>query len=102
MISIANALDVSADDLLTDNLKRLGFKVYSTNVNFILFRTEIPLDKILLLEEILIRNCSNFTNLSYGYYRTAVRTHRENLILINAIERVVNNGKVHYDTGNDV
>ncbi len=75
---------------LSENLKSFGFKVYPSDVNFILFHTNIPLDEMLLREMILIRNCENFSGLSRGYYRIAVRSHEENTALISAIRRCVN------------
>jgi len=74
---------------LTDNLKRLGIKVYDSETNFILFYSEVPLDRLLLNKGILIRNCENFRGLDCHYFRIAVRTHEENKILINALEDIL-------------
>lgn len=77
---------------LTEKLTDLGFKVYSSYANFILFRCNIPLDKILINEGISIRNCNNYHGLDERYFRIAVRTHAENEILTNSIERVIKSG----------
>ena len=37
---------------------------------------------------ILIRNCSNFANLSPYYFRIAVKSHDQNLRLIEALKQV--------------
>lgn len=78
-------------EYLTEKLKKFGFKVYPSETNFILFRCRLPLDKLLLNEQIAIRNCNNYIGLEQGYFRIAVRTHTENEILINAIERIIKN-----------
>lgn len=62
-------------------------KVYvpASDANFILFRTEegAPDLKALLLERgVLIRACGNYEGLDARYYRICVRTHAENLELI--------------------
>lgn len=77
-------------EYLSEKLRRLGLKVYSSEANFILFYTDLPLDEMLLRQNILIRNCENFSGLSRGYYRIAVRTHDENSALVSAIERCLN------------
>lgn len=77
---------------LTRELSRLGFRVFPSEVNFILFRCDLPLDRELLMEGIAIRSCENFVGLGPGYFRIAVRTREENEILINAIERMCKNG----------
>jgi len=75
---------------LTENLKRLGMKVYESEANFILFYSNIFLDMLLVRKKILIRNCENFDGLNNNFFRIAVRTHHENVILIKALEEIVN------------
>lgn len=56
-----------------------------SDANFILFRAEegVPDLKALLLERgVLIRACGNYEGLDARYYRICVRTHAENLELI--------------------
>lgn len=77
-------------EFLMAELKKIGFKVYSSEANFILFRCGIPLDEMLLKEKIAIRNCSNYKSLGEGYYRIAVRNHEENTMLISAVRRCIN------------
>ena len=79
-------------EFLTSNLKRLNFKVYPSEANFIFFRTDFPIDEMLLKEKIAVRSCGNYVNLDDSYFRIAVRTHKENEILISALERILNNG----------
>lgn len=70
-------------------LTGLGMKVYPSEANFLLFRCDRPLDRLLLKEGIAIRSCENYEGLEYGFFRIAVRIHDENEILIRAIERVL-------------
>ncbi|MBP1550485.1 MAG: aminotransferase class I/II-fold pyridoxal phosphate-dependent enzyme [Oscillospiraceae bacterium] len=77
-------------EFLITKLQEFGFKVYNSEANFILFRCDVPLDKMLLKEKIAIRNCSNYDGLSDGYFRIAVRNHEENCMLISAVRRCFN------------
>lgn len=79
-------------EFLGEKLRNFGFKVFEAKANFILFRCSLPLDDLLMKKGIAIRRCDNFRGLETGYFRIAVRTHEENLILVNAIEEVVKNG----------
>ena len=77
-------------EFLTDKLYSFGFKVYPSEANFIFFYTNLPLDEMLLRQKILIRNCDNFSGLTDGFFRIAVRSHEENSTLVKAIERCLN------------
>ena len=70
---------------LSDGLKKLGFKVYKSDADFILFYSKLPLYDILLDRGILIRDCSNYVGLSAGYFRVAVKTYDENVRLLKVI-----------------
>ncbi len=74
---------------LMEKLTEMGLMVYPSRANFLLFRCELPLDKLLLKKGILIRNCSNFSGIEKDHYRIAVRTHKENIMLLEAIERIL-------------
>lgn len=65
-------------EFLSNELKKLGFKVFNSDVNFILFKGNRGLESKLLKKEILIRNCGNFKGLDESFYRMAVKTHSEN------------------------
>lgn len=71
--------------LMSDGLKKLGFKVYKSDADFILFYSKLPLYDILLHKGILIRDCSNYVGLSQGYFRVAVKTYDENVRLLKVI-----------------
>ena len=70
---------------LTEELQKLGFKVCSTEANYILFKAEAGLDVRLRQHGIAIRNCSNFEGLEDGWFRIAVKQHEENVKLIETI-----------------
>ena len=72
---------------LTEELSSLGFKVYPSEANYILFKSKYNdlLDR-LLKYNILIRDCSDFMGLGEGYYRVAIKLHNENEGLIIALE----------------
>ncbi|EKQ53406.1 MULTISPECIES: threonine-phosphate decarboxylase CobD [unclassified Clostridium] len=65
-------------------------KVFEPSVNFILLKTLINIDlkNELLKDNILIRSCSNYEGLNNNYYRIAVRTHKENCIIIKNIRNI--------------
>lgn len=76
---------------LSEELKNMGFKVFPSETNFILFKSDIKDFKDKMeLEGFLIRDCSNYTSLENGgYYRIAVKNHNENVLLIKAIQKIV-------------
>ena len=63
----------------------MEIKVYPGEADFLLLKTEHPLYEKLLRAKILIRDCGNYRGLSKGYYRIAVKTHKENEKLIATI-----------------
>lgn len=79
-------------EYLIRELKKLGFKVFTSEANFIFFKSQTDIEKPLLERKIAVRNCENYVGLSRGFYRIAVRKHEENQLLINTIERILQNG----------
>ena len=70
---------------LAQGLEKLGFQVFPSHTNFILFYTEQKLYEKLLERGILIRDCKNFRGLKEGYYRVAVKTRKENERLLKVL-----------------
>lgn len=70
---------------LQEQLEQLGLTVYPSQANFLLWKGREGLSEILRREGVAIRDCSNFVGLGPGYYRTAVRTHEENTVLIECL-----------------
>lgn len=77
---------------LAKKLEELGFTVYPSQANYLLFRSsdEDPYDykQVCLKHGILIRACENFEDLNQHYYRVAVRKRRENESLLNTLKAV--------------
>ncbi len=74
-------------EFLSDGLKDLKLKVFNSDANYILFKSENKtLKENLLLYNILIRDCSDYAGLEKGYYRIAVKQHNENEGLLSALE----------------
>ena len=72
---------------LMDNLKELGFKVFDSKVNYILFKSnDIEINKKLEEFGILIRSCSNYINLGNNFFRIAVRNADDNQRLIDCLK----------------
>lgn len=80
---------------LTEGLRRLGFRVIPSTVNYLLFRAEETpaggrdLRAACLEKGVLIRSCADFEGLSQGWYRTAVRKHHENEALLRVLGEVL-------------
>lgn len=72
---------------LQESMKKLGIRVVPSEANFIFFQTEEDFAEKLMEENILVRDCSNFSGLTKGWFRVAVRTQEENRRLIEAMER---------------
>lgn len=72
-----------------------GLRPYPSVANFILCRLSTNrvnsaiIRKKLLQKNILIRDCSSFRSLNNSYIRIAIRTHQENLQLINFLSNIL-------------
>lgn len=72
----------SEREFLAAGLKKIGFKVYPSRVNYLLFRRQngdaTAYDVFCREHGILIRSCENFHGLDNSYYRIAVKLRPEN------------------------
>lgn len=76
-------------EYLTAELKKLGLRVFPSDANYILFQSrDRELHRKLLDKGILIRDCRDYHGLTAGFYRTAVRTHRENTALLRCLRNI--------------
>ena len=69
-----------------------GIQFNNSSTNFILLKTKhdaTNLQKKLLKHKILIRNCKNFRGLDNHFIRIAIKSHKDNLKLIKALEAVI-------------
>ena len=68
-----------------------GFECHESSTNFILIKTKYDstkLQKTLLKHKILIRDCKNFRGLDNHYIRIAIKSHKDNLKLVTAMEAI--------------
>ncbi|MDR1688476.1 MAG: threonine-phosphate decarboxylase CobD [Clostridiales bacterium] len=77
-------------EFMINSLSFPGMEVFPSEANFLLFRCKHPLYEPLLKKGILIRKCGNFAGLNNSYYRAAIKTHPENIRLIQAAEEILN------------
>lgn len=72
-----------------------GLKPYPSITNFLLLKIDKKglnannLKKKLLLKGILVRDCSNFRGLNKKFIRIAIRTREENLMILNALDKII-------------
>ncbi|WP_288742596.1 histidinol-phosphate transaminase [uncultured Clostridium sp.] len=82
---------------LAEKLEELGFIVYPSQTNYLLFRSpdedSCDYKQGCLEHGILIRACENFEGLNRHYYRVAVRNRGENERLINILKEVQSEDK---------
>lgn len=76
---------------MKEELQKLPIKLYEGVVNYFFFQTpgDESLDKRMEKHGIMIRNCSNYVNLGNDYFRVAVKSHEENLKLLEALKKEV-------------
>ena len=87
----ARALLASERPALSDGLTALGLEVVPGQANYLLFRAAgaADLKERMLMRGVLIRSCANYPGLGPGYYRVAVRTRRENQVLLSELKEVL-------------
>lgn len=80
---------------LKKELKKLGFCVFDGKANYIFFEAKgyENLYSQLLKYNIIIRKCETYIGLEAHHYRIAVRTHSDNVKLVQALINIVNNHK---------
>ena len=79
-------------EYLRKRLTDLGYRLYDSQANYVFFYSGRPLWEACKERGVLIRDCSNYPGLGEGYYRIAVRTHEENLKLIQVLENIREGG----------
>lgn len=94
-------LITSERNYLEKELTELGFRVYPSDVNYLLIRCSSEIRERyhrsaaglydeLMKDGIMIRRCANFHGLDDSYFRIAVRKHEDNAELIAALKRIIN------------
>jgi len=72
--------------------RQLCKKIYPSKANYIFFQGEETLQDALYEKGFAIRDCSNYRNLSAGYYRIAVKSHEDNERLLAAWQEIHDQG----------
>ncbi len=76
-------------EYLMKELQMIKCRVYHSEANYIFFRAMKGLYERCLSKGVLIRDCSNYPGLREGFYRIAVRTHKENEYLIQVMKEEI-------------
>ena len=76
-------------DFLSNELVKAGVRVFPSDTCFIMFYSKLPLYDLLLEKGILIRDLSTVPGLKKGYYRIAVKSHEENVVLVDMLKELV-------------
>lgn len=79
---------VSEKEYMYSELDKLNIKYHKSDSIYFLIESDKRLYEELLKKRILIRDCSDYYGLSNGTYRIAVKTRKENEILIKAIGEI--------------
>lgn len=78
---------------LKNKISRMdGFELIESSTNFILIKTKhdsSELQKKLLEKKILVRDCKNFPGLNNHFIRIAIKSHKDNLKLVQALEKII-------------
>ena len=74
---------------LQAGLQALGLRVISGKANYLLFRATRTLGEEMEERGVVLRGCGNYPGLDDTWYRTAVRTRRENDILLQTLMEVL-------------
>lgn len=73
-------------EFLKKEMEALGFTVFPSEANYIFFKGERNLFEKCVQKGVLIRDCSNYPGLEAGYFRIAVKSHEDNIRLIQALK----------------
>ena len=76
-------------EYLYQALDALEVTYWKSAANYILLKADSDLKERLIAAGILIRDCSNYRNLSEGYFRIAVKSHEDNIRIITEIEHLM-------------
>jgi threonine-phosphate decarboxylase len=79
-------------EFMTASISKIsGFTCYDSSTNFILIKSKMNskmVQKKLIEKKILVRDCSTFRGLDNKFIRVAIRTHKENVKLVRALEEI--------------
>lgn len=75
--------------ILLNNLKSVGIEVFDSKANFLLCRYKKNLSNALLNQGVIVRDCSDYRGMDDTYFRVAVRTNSDNMILFENIKELI-------------
>lgn len=75
--------------ILLNNLKSIGIEVFDSKANFLLCRYKKNLSNALLNQGVIVRDCSDYRGMDDTYFRVAVRTNSDNMILFENIKELI-------------
>ena len=75
--------------ILSKNLKSVGIEVFDSKANFLLCRYKKNLSNALLNQGVIVRDCSDYRGMDDTYFRVAVRTNSDNMILFENIKELI-------------
>lgn len=84
------ALVFQEAERLKKEMIQAGLYVFPSSANYIFFKGPEDLFEQFVKEGILIRDCSNYTGLSSGYFRIAVKNTSDNDRFLNALWKIKN------------
>nr|WP_294806807.1 threonine-phosphate decarboxylase [uncultured Nitrososphaera sp.] len=95
-IARARALVARERRFLHDRIRKAGFLPIKSDANYFLVQikgdsTEFR-DRLLKKTGVLVRDCSTFTGMRDRHIRVAIKTHKENVALVKALEAMVSGG----------
>ncbi len=76
------------EKLLT-GLKELGIRIYGHGANYIFFKADPDFGRRCLEKKIMVRDCGNYVGLEKGYYRIAVKSEKDNDVLLKVFREVL-------------
>lgn len=76
-------------EYLQNGLKKWGIRVYQSDANYMLIRSEEDLYTKLLTQKILIRDCSDFPHMPDHFFRIAVKDHESNRKLLDTLQKIL-------------
>lgn len=88
----ARAMIRQERERLKKGLEQLGFRVYPSEANYLLFEDTLEEGTLwhqMKTRKLLIRDCSNYRNLGSGFCRVCVRTPEENQILLQYLHEIL-------------
>jgi threonine-phosphate decarboxylase len=94
----SRAVNSDRRNALQRNIQSLGFSVYPSKANFLLFQLPVGIDPnyfwryLITQHGIVTRSCANYDGLAGGHFRVAVRADSENAILTAALAEAISHG----------